>query len=284
MYIEPSNGARTTRWQRESKGSSLAVACTPSVLIVQFQREGSTTDHMLNLANERTMSSDSLNWSNGRTPCSRKFRDTYYSRKDGLGEARHVFLAGNGSPARFRPGFRIAELGFGTGLNMLAALDAWTFDGPDGQLRYVGFEAYPLQAEDIGRALSEFPDVSVSADALLSAWREGKREFEIGPLHARVVIGDARETLPEWQGFADAWFLDGFSPAKNPELWEPELLSCVARRTAPGGTFATYTAAGHVRGALAEAGFEVARCPGYGRKRHMTKGRLRPQETQPESI
>ena len=168
--------------------------------------------------------------------------------------AKRVFLAGSRIPERFRPGFRIAELGFGTGLNMLAALDAWTFDGPDGQLHYAGFEACPLRAEDIGRALSEFRDVRVSADALVSTWREGKREFKIGPLHARFVIRDARQPLPEWQGFADAWFLDGFSPAKNPELWEPELLSCVAQKTAPGGTLATYTAAGHVRHALAEAG------------------------------
>lgn len=225
-----------------------------------------------------------LVWLDGRTPGSNRFDDTYFSHKNGFAEARHVFLAGNGIPARFRSGFRIAELGFGTGLNMLAALNAWTAHGSRGRLHYVGFEAFPLRAEDMGRALSEFPHVRISADALVSAWRDGKHEFEIGPLHARIVIGDARETLPDWQESADAWFLDGFSPAKNPELWEPELLSCVARRTAPGGTFATYTAAGHVRRALAEAGFEVVRCAGYGRKRHMTKGWLRPQEAQAESI
>jgi tRNA U34 5-methylaminomethyl-2-thiouridine-forming methyltransferase MnmC len=79
-----------------------------------------------------------------------------------------------------------------------------------------------------------------------------------------VRLGDARETLPAWQGRADAWFLDGFAPAKNPELWEPDLMAEVARHTAPGGTFATYTAAGAVRRALAEAGFSVGRRAGFG--------------------
>jgi tRNA U34 5-methylaminomethyl-2-thiouridine-forming methyltransferase MnmC len=86
-------------------------------------------------------------------------------------------------------------------------------------------------------------------------------------------LGDARETLPQWQGQADAWYLDGFSPAKNPELWADDLLAELGRHTAPGGTFATYTAAGAVRRALAAAGFDVSRQPGFGRKRHMSAGR-----------
>jgi len=88
------------------------------------------------------------------------------------------------------------------------------------------------------------------------------------------VTGDARLTLPDWAGRADAWFLDGFSPAKNPELWEPGLLAEVARHTAPGGSFATYTAAGAVRRSLAEAGFTVDRAGGFGAKRHMSRGVL----------
>ena len=92
-------------------------------------------------------------------------------------------------------------------------------------------------------------------------------------LTATIILGDARQTLTTWTGKADAWFLDGFSPAKNPELWSPDLMAEVARHTAPGGTFATYTAAGHVRRALAEAGFTVTRQSGFGSKRHMTTGR-----------
>jgi tRNA U34 5-methylaminomethyl-2-thiouridine-forming methyltransferase MnmC len=91
---------------------------------------------------------------------------------------------------------------------------------------------------------------------------------------AEIIIGDARETLPIWPHRADAWFLDGFSPAKNPELWSGELMADVARHTGKGGSFATYTAAGHVRRALVDAGFAVERRPGHGRKRHMTVGTL----------
>jgi tRNA U34 5-methylaminomethyl-2-thiouridine-forming methyltransferase MnmC len=89
-----------------------------------------------------------------------------------------------------------------------------------------------------------------------------------------MVRGDARLSLPEWTGQADAWFLDGFSPAKNPELWGEDLMAEVARHTASGGTAATYTAAGFVRRGLEAAGFSVTRIPGYGRKRHMTKAEL----------
>jgi tRNA U34 5-methylaminomethyl-2-thiouridine-forming methyltransferase MnmC len=87
-----------------------------------------------------------------------------------------------------------------------------------------------------------------------------------------MIVGDARETVPAWDGPAEAWFLDGFAPARNPELWEPALLAAVAARTVPGGTCATYSAAGAMRRALAAAGFAVERRPGYGRKRHMTQG------------
>mgnify|MGYP006171741335 CR=1 FL=1 len=128
--------------------------------------------------------------------------------------------------------------------------------------------------ELIARALEHFPEARAVADAFLDHWAAGRRNFELGPMQVQVVIGDARETLPAWEGMADAWFLDGFSPAKNPELWSPDLMAEVARHTAPGGSFATYTAAGHVRRALADAGFAVERRTGHGRKRHMSTGTL----------
>lgn len=96
----------------------------------------------------------------------------------------------------------------------------------------------------------------------------------MGSVTATVIVGDARETLAAWDGRADAWFLDGFSPARNPELWGPDLMAQVARHTAPDGSFATYTAAGHVRRALSEAGFTVSRAPGFAGKRHMSRGVL----------
>jgi tRNA U34 5-methylaminomethyl-2-thiouridine-forming methyltransferase MnmC len=211
-----------------------------------------------------------LDWQGGVVPVSRRFDDPYFSLADGLAETRHVFLAGNGLPGRFRDGFAIAELGFGTGLNLLATRLA----AGGRALSYTSFEAFPMASADISRALDAFPEVRAVADDFLAHWATGARRFTLDAITVDVVIGDARQTLPRWQGRADAWFLDGFSPAKNPELWSDTLMAEVAGHTAPGGTFATYTAAGHVRRSLAAVGFVVERLPGHGRKRHMTAGRL----------
>jgi len=213
---------------------------------------------------------DGLEWRDG-APVSTRFDDPYFSRADGLSETRHVFLSGNGLPARLRDGFQIAELGFGTGLNLMATHLAWR--GP-GTIRYTSFEACPMGAEDIARALGAFPEARAVADAFLTAWAAGRRQFALPGVRVAVIIGDARTTLPQWQGKADAWYLDGFSPAKNPELWSSDLMAEVARHTAPQGSFATYTAAGHVRRALADAGFTVERRAGHGNKRHMSAGVL----------
>ena len=211
-----------------------------------------------------------LDWRAGGIPVSARFDDPYFSLENGLAETRHVFLAGNGLPDRFRPGFHVAELGFGTGLNLLAAWAAWDDSGQDGPLRFTSFEAFPMRAADMARALSAFPALADRAAVLTAAWARGAARIEAPALRAEVILGDARRTLPGWSGRADAWFLDGFAPARNPELWDPALLAAVAARTAPGGTAATYTAAGAVRRALAAAGFSVDRRPGFGRKRHMT--------------
>lgn len=215
-----------------------------------------------------------VDWRDGTTPVSALFDDPYFSLHDGLAETRHVFLAGNGLPDRFRDGFHVAELGFGTGLNLLATVLAWQAAGRAGRFRFTSFEAWPMPAADMARALAAFPEAEALAAPLLAAWAEGARRFAVGPAEVEVVEGDARETLPRWAGVADAWFLDGFSPAKNPELWDETLLAAVARHTAPGGTFATYTAAGFVRRGLQVAGFQVERQPGYGQKRHMSRGHL----------
>jgi tRNA U34 5-methylaminomethyl-2-thiouridine-forming methyltransferase MnmC len=214
-----------------------------------------------------------LNWRDGVIPVATRFDDPYFSLSGGLAETRHVFLAGNGLPDRVRDGFQIAELGFGTGLNLLATVLAHT--GPQ-HLHYTSFEAFPLPAADIERALQAFPELAPSLPGFLSQWAAGATTLQFPNLTATIILGDARQYLTTWTGKADAWFLDGFSPAKNPELWSPDLMVEVARHTAPGGTFATYTAAGHVRRALAEAGFTVTRQPGFGRKRHMTTGYLPP--------
>lgn len=218
-----------------------------------------------------------LDWKDGAIPISTRFDDPYFSLTGGLAETRHVFLDGNDLPARFHDSFHIAELGFGTGLNLLAALIAWRAAGMSGRLRFTSFEAYPMAAPDMARALAAFPEVGATAAPILDQWATGQHRIVLDDLDAHIVIGDARDMLPRWEGMADAWFLDGFSPAKNPELWSDVLMSQVGAHTSAGGTFATYTAAGHVRRALATSGFDVIRRAGFGTKRHMSSG-IRQQE------
>ncbi|WP_138469033.1 tRNA (5-methylaminomethyl-2-thiouridine)(34)-methyltransferase MnmD [Poseidonocella sp. HB161398] len=213
-----------------------------------------------------------ITWRDGAVPVSRRFDDPYYSLENGWDETAHVFLAGNGLPDRLRPGFQVAELGFGTGLNLLAFVAMVAKAKPAGPVRFTSFELFPMSADDMVRALGHFPEAAALAAPMISAREQDMRVWTMGEVEVELILGDARETLPAWDGRADAWFLDGFAPARNPELWEPALLSEVARHTAPGGSFATYTAAGAVRAALAEAGFAVERVPGFGRKRHMTAG------------
>lgn len=213
-----------------------------------------------------------LDWRDGRIPVSRRFDDPYFSVDDGLAETAHVFLAGNGLPARFTAHegpFRIGELGFGTGLNLAVTLAAWNGAHRPCPLHFTTFEAFPLARPVMARALGAFSAID---PAEVFAAMEGT----IPGVTFTLIAGDARTTLPGWQGRVDAWFLDGFAPARNPEMWGDMLMAEVARHMEPGATLATYTAAGHVRRALAIAGLEVARLPGYGRKRHMTTARKPP--------
>ncbi|MDO5603849.1 MAG: tRNA (5-methylaminomethyl-2-thiouridine)(34)-methyltransferase MnmD [Paracoccus sp. (in: a-proteobacteria)] len=214
-----------------------------------------------------------LEWRDGDVPVSIRFDDPYFSLAGGLAETRHVFLAGNDLPARLRAGFHVAELGFGTGLNLLAL--AQIANVP---VRFTSFEAFPMTPAQLVRAHAAFPALSALASEMRAGLAAGDC-FRIARVEARIITGDARQTLAGWSGQADAWFLDGFSPAKNPDMWDAALMAQVGAHTAPGGTFATYTAAGHVRRALDAAGFEVARAPGFGSKRHMSRGTLRPRPT-----
>lgn len=214
-----------------------------------------------------------LEWRDEKIPVSTQFDDPYFSLDHGLNETRHVFLAGNDLPDRFASGFHIAELGFGTGLNLLAAWQAWDASGQSAPLRFTSFEAFPMSATEMQRALTAFPEVSDYAERLCATWAEDPTLTTLEGIKAEVILGDARETLALQRWTADAWFLDGFSPAKNPELWDADLMAQVGSHTKTGGTAATYTAAGFVRRNLEAAGFEVTRVPGFGRKRHMTTAR-----------
>ena len=219
-----------------------------------------------------TSSDPQLSWRDRDVPVSTQFDDPYYSLENGLQETEHVFLAGNDLPHRFCDRFHIAELGFGTGLNLLAALALWRSSGTLGQLRFTSFEAYPMTAGQMIRALAHFTPLEPLAKEFAPLWPElcTHGRIETDDLCLTLHIGDARKTLPNWQGKADCWFLDGFSPAKNPQLWQADLLKAVYDHTSAGGSAATYTAAGFVRRNLEMAGFKVKRSPGFGRKRHMT--------------
>ncbi|KAJ04415.1 tRNA (5-methylaminomethyl-2-thiouridine)(34)-methyltransferase MnmD [Sulfitobacter mediterraneus] len=217
---------------------------------------------------------DQILWRDGEVPVSTRFDDPFFSLENGVAETEHVFLAGNALPERFVDGFQIAELGFGTGLNLLVAWDAFAASGVSGQLRFTSFEAFPMSPQDMARAHAVFPEFGGKRDLLTKAWTGQGGVIDLPGVRAEVIVGDARETLPRWDGMADAWFLDGFSPAKNPELWSEELMAAVGMHTQAYGTAATYTAAGFVRRGLSAAGFEVERGSGYGRKRHMTRAKM----------
>ena len=216
-----------------------------------------------------------LRWEDG-VPVSTEFDDPYYSRVDGLSETRHVFLDGNDLPARWegRDHFHIAELGFGTGLNFCAAWQAWEKSGATGQLAFTSFELHPLKSEAIREALALWPELQDYADRLTSAWKPDGGRMTFGSVSLNVITGDARQTLPHWTEKADAWFLDGFAPSRNPEMWEEGLLKAVARASAPDASFATYTVAGFVLRGLESAGFEIKKRSGFGRKREMLTGHL----------
>lgn len=212
-----------------------------------------------------------LKWDDNGVPVSSRFDDPYFSVDNGLDETRHVFLRGNDLPARLCDGFHVAELGFGTGLGFLTTVQAWQEAGTLGHLYFTSFEAFPMTALEMARALSAFPELTELAGPLVDQWAVKTQLIQYAPnITLEVVLGDARQTLPNWTSKADAWYLDGFSPAKNPELWTPELMQAVADHTTATGTAATYTAAGFVRRGLRDAGFQVERVAGYGRKRHMT--------------
>ena len=138
-----------------------------------------------------------------------------------------------------------------------------------------------MQASEIERALKPWPILGEQTGVLIENWNAATKGATIaldGQTFFQLVVGDVREMLPNWDGAADAWFLDGFAPSKNPQMWEEELLKALARKTNPGGTVATYTAAGWVRRNLIAAGFDMQKCPGHAGKREMMKGVLQSQD------
>lgn len=246
-----------------------------------------------------TAPSSPLVWREDGLPQSSLYGDVYFSSVDGLAETRAVFLQGCGLPERFggriagRRDFVVGELGFGSGLNIAALLDLWRREKPTGaRLRIFSIEAHPLDRDEAARILAHWPELGEAAQALLDAWPGKARGFHRMDLPAfdatlDLAVMDVIEALEAWGGAADAWFLDGFSPALNPAMWREEVLAAVAARSAPGARAATFTVAGAVRRGLQSAGFEIAKRPGFGRKRERLEAWLpgeHPASRRPESL
>jgi len=206
--------------------------------------------------------------------------DIFFSADDGWAETRHVFLDGNHLPGAWagRDRFVVSELGFGTGLNLLALAtlaDSEAVAGrPVPRLVYQSVEWEPRGLEAIEALALRWPELSPAAQALHAVYRPvpGWNRWAWPWGDIVLYVGDARDLIagPSFET-TDAWFLDGFAPDRNPELWDHELLAWVGRCTRPGGTAATYSAAGVVKQGLRSAGFTVFRATGYGRKRHMVR-------------
>ncbi|SEN05174.1 tRNA 5-methylaminomethyl-2-thiouridine biosynthesis bifunctional protein [Pseudomonas sp. ok272] len=224
-----------------------------------------------------------LDWDDQGRPRSRVFDDVYFSDQSGLEETRYVFIEQNRLGERFAallPGERlvIGETGFGTGLNFLCAWQLFEQQAHGGaRLHFISVEKYPLSRTDLQRALALWPDLKPWADQLLNQYVAIHPGFQRLVLdHGRVtltlLIGDALEQLPQLDAQVDAWFLDGFAPAKNPDMWTAELFAELARLAAPDSTISTFTSTGWVRRLLNGAGFKMRRTPGIGHKWEILRG------------
>ncbi|CAM3988088.1 bifunctional tRNA (5-methylaminomethyl-2-thiouridine)(34)-methyltransferase MnmD/FAD-dependent 5-carboxymethylaminomethyl-2-thiouridine(34) oxidoreductase MnmC [Aeromonas bestiarum] len=230
-----------------------------------------------------------LDWNEAGTPVSSDFGDVYFSNDNGLSETRYVFLQQNRLPARFShhdsDSFVIGETGFGTGLNFLATMAAFLEQAPQtgngARLHFISFEKYPLTQRDLSKALAAWPELAPLSQDLIAQWPlpvQGchRLQFAKGRIRLDLWFGDIKEMLPQVPhqegGLVDAWYLDGFSPAKNPEMWTQALFDGLARLARPDASIATFTCAGFVRRGLIAAGFAMKKVKGHGSKREMLIG------------
>ncbi len=217
-------------------------------------------------------------------PTAPDFGDVYASRAGAWGQARHVFLGGNGLPGRWssRGRFVILETGFGLGNNFLATWSAWCADPlRPARLWYLAVEKHPPRREDLQRALAGAPEPALAAE-LIGRWPPltpdlHAIDFEAGRLRLLLAFGDVATVLRELVAAADAFYLDGFAPSRNPQMWDERVLRGLHRLAAPQSTLATWCVAASVRHALATAGFELQKVPGFGAKREMLVGRFAPR-------
>lgn len=213
-----------------------------------------------------------LDWRTGKTPVSRQFDDIYFSSDGGLDETVDVFLKGCDLPADWHGHdvYTICELGFGTGLNFLATWDLWNKNPGKGRLHFISIEAYPFDRQSLKKALGAWPALAPEAEKLLAQWPgrvKGVHRLHFGNVSLSLLHMDVGAALRALDGQVNSWFLDGFSPAKNPDMWSADVFSEIAKKSTYRAKLATFTVAGAVRRGLTDAGFWVEKRPGFGRKR-----------------
>jgi tRNA 5-methylaminomethyl-2-thiouridine biosynthesis bifunctional protein len=231
-----------------------------------------------------TMNPVELSWDKD-TPLSKQHQDFYFSLKNGLDESNYVFVNANNLCRRFTVGdlskpFVIVETGFGTGLNFLATWEAWnSVSGHKRPLHFISVEKYPLSKTDLKTCLDCWPQLANLSDRLHSQYPDlvsgmHRIAFEGTQVTLSLIFGDVNRDLDEHDFVADCWFLDGFSPRKNPSMWTDQLFEIMAKHSNAGTSLSTFTAASVVRKGLECAGFRVSKWPGFGAKREMIRAEL----------
>jgi len=229
-----------------------------------------------------------LDWSRPDTPTATDFGDIYFSVDGGVEETRTVFLGGCGLPDGWQSEtwqgknvYTIGELGFGSGLNFLTTWQMWEQHcadntGQNARLHFMSIEKYPFDSAQLEQALGAWPQLAEYSERLIAAWPQrvkGFHRLEFGSVTLTLIHDDVGPALDNIDAQIDAWFLDGFSPAKNPDMWSPGIMQKLAYLSTPNARLATFTVAGVVREALTKAGFTVEKKTGFGRKRHRLEAR-----------
>lgn len=215
-----------------------------------------------------------LEWENDVTPRSAVFDDIYFSTEDGRLESEAVFLSGIDAPQVWqdKSQFTICELGFGTGLNFFNTARLWMEQSkPEQCLNYIATELYPLYGDDIDRAI-KWPELVKIKNEFLTSYPAEYFSLCDGRIKLTLLLGRSEDLLMQMTEKVDAWYLDGFAPKKNPDMWTDEIFTQMARLSHRNAKVATFTAAGFVRRALARAGFKIYKRDGYGKKREMLGG------------
>lgn len=224
-----------------------------------------------------------IDWDDQGRPHSRQYDDVYFAVNEGIEETRHVFLGQTRLAERFanlapHACVVIGETGFGTGMNFYCAWQLFEQHAhAEARLHFVSVEKYPLGRDDLARAIRLWPELAAYSQPLLEQYvavHPGFQQFTFdnGRVTLTLLIGDVLEQLPQLDAQIDVWFLDGFAPAKNPDMWTPELFAQLARLSHPGTVLGTFTTTGWVRRSLVDAGFAMKKVPGIGKKWEVMSG------------